>query len=232
MKYMGSKARIAKHILPIMLKEAEALEITKWVEPFVGGGNMIERIPSYFEKIGSDSNPHTIAAMLAVRDFYNDLPDSVDETVYKNLKGTPSAPIESWIRFVCSVGGKFENGYARDKTNRNYAAEGKRNAMKQSSKIQDVEFICCEYKYLTNISDCLIYCDPPYEGTTGYKTETFSHEEFWDWCRKMANNNKIFISEYKAPSDFICVWQGNVKTNFSVGRKESTHVATEKLFTI
>lgn len=37
MKYMGSKNRIAKHILPIMLAEAEKNNITTWVEPFVGG---------------------------------------------------------------------------------------------------------------------------------------------------------------------------------------------------
>ena len=37
MKYMGSKARIAKQILPIMLEEAEKYKVGCWVEPFVGG---------------------------------------------------------------------------------------------------------------------------------------------------------------------------------------------------
>lgn len=37
MKYMGSKNRIAKHILPIMLKEMQDKGYTTWVEPFVGG---------------------------------------------------------------------------------------------------------------------------------------------------------------------------------------------------
>jgi AGCS family alanine or glycine:cation symporter len=43
MKYMGSKNRIAKYLLPIMLEEAEKKGINKWVEPFVGGvvGTMI-----------------------------------------------------------------------------------------------------------------------------------------------------------------------------------------------
>ena len=36
MKYMGSKNRIAKFILPIMLNEANGKGITTWVEPFVG----------------------------------------------------------------------------------------------------------------------------------------------------------------------------------------------------
>ena len=51
MKYMGSKRRIAKHILPIMLKKAEEINITTWVEPFVGGANMIDKVPSDFKEV-------------------------------------------------------------------------------------------------------------------------------------------------------------------------------------
>jgi DNA adenine methylase len=42
MKYMGSKNRIAKYILPIMLAERKPDQW--WVEPFVGGGNMIDKV--------------------------------------------------------------------------------------------------------------------------------------------------------------------------------------------
>ena len=34
MKYMGSKNRIAKHLIPIMVAEADKQGITTWVEPF------------------------------------------------------------------------------------------------------------------------------------------------------------------------------------------------------
>ena len=60
MKYMGSKNRIAKHILPIMLAECEKQGITKWVEPFVGGANMIDKVEG--PRIGNDSNPYLIAS--------------------------------------------------------------------------------------------------------------------------------------------------------------------------
>ena len=60
MKYMGSKNRIAKHILPIMLAEAKRLGYTTWVEPFVGGANMIDKVPNSFKRIGIDYNLHTI----------------------------------------------------------------------------------------------------------------------------------------------------------------------------
>lgn len=42
MKYMGSKRRVAKYILPIMLAERKPDQW--WVEPFVGGGNMIDKV--------------------------------------------------------------------------------------------------------------------------------------------------------------------------------------------
>ena len=43
MKYMGSKARHAKELLPIILKDHTP---DMWyVEPFVGGANMIDKVP-------------------------------------------------------------------------------------------------------------------------------------------------------------------------------------------
>ena len=208
MKYMGSKNRIAKHILPIMLAEAEKHNITTWVEPFVGGGNMIDKVPDKFRRIGTDLNPHTIAAMLAIRDFPNSLPDTVTEEEYKSIKGTPPSPITSWIRFECSFGAKLDNGYASNSQGRNYAEKGKNLALKQSPKIQTVEFLCCSYLDLTDkITNSIIYCDPPYQNATGYKTGQFNHEEFFNWCRLMKKKgNIVFVSEYNAPEDFELVW--------------------------
>lgn len=232
MKYMGSKSRIAKHILPIMLDDAKKHGINTWIDPFVGGGNMIDKVPDRMRRIGIDYNPHTIAAMLAIRDMVDNLPDNVSEDEYRVLKGKPADPISSWIRFVCSFGGRFENGYAGDKTGRNYALEGKRNALKQSPKIRTVEFVCASYKAYKPVNS-LVYCDPPYQGTTGYKTESFDHEEFFYWCRETSKNgNLVYVSEYNAPDDFKCVWQGEVKTNFASRRESATHIAVEKLFKV
>lgn len=234
MKYMGSKNRIAKHILPIMLAEAEKHNITTWVEPFVGGGNMIDKVPATFRKIGADINPHTIAAMLGIRDFLEELPSELTKEEYNSVKGTGPHPITSWIRYECSFGSKLDNGYASNSQGRNYAEKGKNLAIKQSPKIQDVEFICCSYLDLTDkITNSIIYNDSPYFGTTGYKTGQFNHEEFFDWCRLMkSKDNVVFVSEYNAPDDFELVWQGEIKTNFSSTRKSATHNAVEKLFKV
>lgn len=230
MKYMGSKRRIAKHILPIMLKEAEKHGITTWVEPFVGGGNMIDKIPDAYKRIGFDINPHTICAMIDVRDRPLLLPDIVSEEEFKSYKDRPPEKITSWVRSACAYGGLFGNVLARG-SGRNYAQEAKNNAIKQSPLIQEVDFICDSYANLS-FNNCLIYCDPPYKDTSKYKTESFDYEKFYNWCREQSKCNIVFISEYNMPDDFKEVWSGNIKTNFSSSRKKATHNAVEKLFTI
>ena len=185
---MGSKNRIAKYILPIMLKEMQDKGHTTWVEPFVGGGNMINKVPSNYRRIGCDLNEHTIAAMLGIRDFVDQFPESVTEEMYKNIKGTSPHPINSWIRYACSFSGKFDNGYARDKTNRNYANEQRNSALKQSSSIKNVEFICCSYLDLTDsITSSLIYC---FDDITEVLTE-----QGWKYVKDVTTNDRCLSRE-------------------------------------
>ena len=132
----------------------------------------------------------------------------------------------------------MDEGYAREKMSdeSTFVGYGKRNAIKQSPKIQGVSFICCSYKDLSNITGALIYCDPPYAGAKWYRKNLvpkLDYEEFFDWCRKMKDKgNSVFVSEYNAPDDFELVWQGEIKTNFSSQRKGATHKAVEKLFKV
>ena len=82
MKYMGSKNRIAKYILPIMLAKRGSNQY--WVEPFVGGANMIDKVSG--KRIGSDSNFYTISALIAIRDYVDELPKNNKEfTFLSNL---------------------------------------------------------------------------------------------------------------------------------------------------
>lgn len=60
MKYMGSKARLSKDLAPIINKIISDNDITTYIEPFVGGANMIQNI-NCNRKIGLDSNIYLIA---------------------------------------------------------------------------------------------------------------------------------------------------------------------------
>lgn len=57
MKYMGSKNRIAKEILPIILRNRQPGQY--YVEPFCGGCNMIDKVSG--NRIAADANPYLIA---------------------------------------------------------------------------------------------------------------------------------------------------------------------------
>lgn len=54
---MGGKARFAKEILPIILKDRE--EGQWYVEPFAGGKNIIDKVEN--PRIANDINPYVIA---------------------------------------------------------------------------------------------------------------------------------------------------------------------------
>ena len=70
---------------------------------------------------------------------------------------------------------------------------------------------------------------PPYEGTTGYGKVKFNSEEFWDYVRQISKNHLVFISEQKAPDDFVEIWSKPFTRTLDVN-KENQFKITEKLF--
>lgn len=75
----------------------------------------------------------------------------------------------------------------------------------------------------------MIYCDPPYAGTTAYSSGGFDSAAFWQKCRDLSEENLVFISEYAAPPDFVEVWRKDV--NLEVRSNKAGERRIEKLFT-
>ena len=230
MKYQGSKNRFAKEILPIILKNRKPNQF--YVEPFVGAFNLIQWVDG--NRIANDSNEYLIELFKAIQQGYEP-PQLVSEELYNNIKNNQQLFDKSTVGFVgfaCSFGSKWFGGYARGKNSkgnqRNYALESYRNIMKQKPLIQDISIYNLDYRKLVIPRGSIIYCDPPYFNTTKYK-DSIDSVEFWDWCREMSKENTIFISEYSAPEDFICVWEKKVNENLSINNSGKR---IEKLFTI
>lgn len=231
MKYMGSKARIAKHILPIILKDRK--EGQWYVEPFVGGANMIDKVDG--DRIGADVNPYLIAILQhCEQQKSNELADKISEEEYNHIRDNKEAYslVEvAHCGFNATFGAKWFGGYARPRKVTGYDRDvicGKNNLVKQMPLLLGVEFKECSYLELEIPPQSIIYCDPPYANTTKYKDD-FDHDKFWQWCReKCAEGHQVFISEYNAPDDFVCVWQQEL--NVSVARNGKHKKAIEKLF--
>lgn len=105
--------------------------------------------------------------------------------------------------------------------------------LKQVENIKGVDLRAESYFDLVLPENCIIYCDPPYAGTTKYKDD-FDHESFWHWCRNKAKQgHTVFVSEYTAPDDFECVWSQEVKSSLSAnGNSGGSKVSVEKLFSL
>jgi len=74
-----------------------------------------------------------------------------------------------------------------------------------------------DYRDLELKAGDVLYCDPPYKGTTGYNGTGFDHEAFYTWAEaRAAEGFKVYISEYDMPADrFLCVWRKAVVSRMS-----------------
>lgn len=229
---MGSKNRHAKELLSIILKQRNEGQF--YVEPFVGGCNIIDKVDG--NRIGNDSHPYLIGMWKAIQKGWTP-PYFVTEEQYQNVRRNKHLFTREFVSFVgfgCSYSGKWFGGYARGKSNsgieRNYASESAKNIENQIPSLKNIQFFEGEYYDIEMPPNSIIYCDPPYEGTTSYK-DKFDHVNFWHWCRKMKEiGHIIFISEYNAPPDFICVWSKVV--NNTLVKETGSKQGTEKLFTL
>lgn len=248
MKYMGSKSRIAKFIVPIIQQYIDDNNTTQYIEPFVGGANVIDKIECK-SKIGTDLNKYLIALLNRVQ---NDLPlyNEITRETYNLCRSYYHCEIyepqfEDWeignIGFLASYNGRwFDGGYAKsgyEKTKngeryRDYYREAKNNLLNQAANplFKDCHFECMDYReYLNkNIEDALIYADPPYQNTKQYSNATkFDYLEFWECCREISKRNIVIISGLNAPPDFKCIWQHQVSRSI---KATDERTETEKLF--
>lgn len=237
MKYMGSKARFADRIYA-RINEITPRNGRTWVEPFAGGMNMTSHVPMVDgPRIATDSNRYLIAMFRMLRQTWIP-PVNVDRSLYNHVKDHPDdypAHLVGWIGFNCSYSGKWFGGLAgkvRTKlgTVRDYQKEAYSNVMQQIPQLAGVQMACCTYDRVIIPTDSIIYCDPPYAGTTQYK-DSFDHDKFWNWVRERSRDHDVYVSEYNAPDDFECVLTMGAKSSLSAnGIGGGSKNSSEKLF--
>lgn len=234
MKYMGSKNRLSKDLIPIIQKFIDDNNINRYWEPFVGGCNLIDKIKCE-NKYGSDIHPYLIALLQQAQTDTSVFPKTISEEEYKSVRAHPQN-YPDWyvglVGFCASYNGKWWCGYANGVktkvgTIRNYTDEAIRNLVKQSPNLKDIEFGCFSFETNTHLSNYVIYCDIPYRDSTKYATDNFPYERFYDWARRMSRRNIVLVSEYWMPDDFECIWSKTLKCTLD---KNSRTDKVEKLF--
>ena len=239
MQYMGSKNRYSKYIVPIIQNYIN--ENTKgYIEPFVGGANIIDKIDCKL-KIGCDINEYLIALLKHIQDDTSDIPDFIYKEDYEEVKNNQNNyPIwyQGLIGF-CSFGNKMWGGYARNSSQDTTGERTKsyfKGIKSQAPKLKNVMFINKDFQSIPTekLNNYVIYCDPPYKGTTKYKTDPFPYDGYYDWCREMSKDNIVLCSEYQMPEDFECIWEKETTTQINSKREANNdkNIRIEKLFRI
>lgn len=247
MQYMGSKARFAKYIVPILQKCIDDNNVENYYEFFVGGANIIDKIQCR-NRIGTDKNKYLIELLKYVRD--NDLDNLPNEILFeeydivrkafRNNSNLYADWYKGFIGFCGSYGSRFfDGGYARNSSEDNTGERTKsaiQNLKTQAPNLKGIDFDCKNYKDI-NVDDfknAVIYLDPPYKGTTRYDTEYFNYDYFYDFCIKLKENgNFVFISEYNMPPDkFSLLWEKETKTTIDKNAKDRNITRIERLYTI
>lgn len=240
MVYMGSKNKYSSYIVPILQKDIDDNNIKLYIEPFVGGANMIDKIQCE-KRIGYDRSDTLIALLSQARDDWDKVLKDGNRELWDKGKGYVKdgvmpedmslADIGAMEFFASFSNGGFPRGYAKNSDTRNYFKEAYRNMEAQAPNLKDIEFYCQDYLDLDeNISGALIYNDPPYANTKfyGYANQPkMNYNDFWDWVRKISKNNIVYTSEQTAPEDFEIVWEQDVVRTTN---KENNFKAVEKLF--
>ena len=172
MRYVGSKNKLSKDLIPII--QSYITSDTKgYIEPFVGGGNMIDKIQCS-NKIGCDIHEELIELLKYAQEFSSLIPERILKEQYIEVKNNKDK-YEKWyvglVGFCASFGAKYFGGYARDSRDDNsgkWSAGAIRNLKKQSPNLHNIKFINSSFMDLPidNLKNYVIYCDIPYKGTT------------------------------------------------------------------
>lgn len=234
---MGGKKLLRKKILPIILKDRT--EGQCYVEPFIGGASVFMCVGN--PRIGSDVHPPLIRLHNAIQAGWvppNDF-EFISKETYLDIKNNPenyTPELVAYVGFATSNIGVYYSGYSYDvpsKCHKNgiYSISNLtyNSLAKHKIDLKGAKILLSDYRDLDIPNNCIIYCDPPYAGTTGYNKNLFDNDKFWQWVRdKVQEGHKVFVSEYVAPDDFICVFEKPMRRKALYGKEVSIRV--EKLF--
>lgn len=231
--YVGGKSRVAASltasILPMTTRR------TVYIEPFVGGGSMFQRLAPTFEvSIAADAQIDLVLSWQAIAAGWTP-PEAVSESEYEVLRHAEPSALRGWVGFQCSYMRKWWGGYGRVPVDRgSLAGESFRSVENQRAAFEGATAIVhADYRKFRDLMGPAVvaYCDPPYLDTTNYAKQVgaFDHDAFWDEMRQWSDMGAlVFVSEYIAPLDWWPVWSQERRMNMT--KAGSKPLVTEYLF--
>ena len=128
-----------------------------YIEPFVGGANVIDKIECV-NKIGCDSHPYLISLLNYAKEYHENIPSLIAEEEYNDVKNNKDM-YEDWyvglVGFCATFGAKWFGGYARSKNDKFHGEKSHmaiKNLKKQCVNFGDITFECKDFRDIKNIN--------------------------------------------------------------------------------
>jgi DNA adenine methylase len=223
MHYLGSKARHAAEIIAITCANRRPDQV--YVEPFVGGGNMINKVPQGAGRIANDKNYGMVALLDQLGNHGWVPPETMTQAQWKKIMkqnceslDQPGRALFAFAATGPTFGSMWCGQWAKDYP----GMEGTRYrqardaALKDAPGLAGIQFHDGEFHQLEPHipHGSLVYCDPPYNNTTEYSgavrrieledtksSNLWKASKFWKWCDHLIDDLgcSVFVSEYSGP---------------------------------
>lgn len=229
MHYLGSKARHARDIITITTANRRADQI--YVEPFVGGGNVINKVPQGAGRIANDKNVGMVALLDCLGNKGWVPPEKMTKSEWSKIMKLKLDDLD-WegkaLFAFAATGPTFGSMWAGQWAKDYPGQEGTRYrqardaALKDAPGLAGIKFSSGSYADLEFPDGSLVYCDPPYIGTTDYagsKTKikvgdslsqnVWKAGPFWRWADDLVIKRgcTVFVSEYRGPEASVFPFQ-------------------------
>ncbi len=209
MQYLGGKADVGKRIAQECAKRLTPGSL--FVDMFCGSLNVVRHAPTHValaacglvkgERLAVDACGPLITMWRAAVGGWVP-PREVSKATYDRIRSTqdPHDPMTAFVLFGCSFGGKWCGGYAKDRPEQRYAECASNGVVKKARDCAEVSFEHATFQSKHPgcwPSGTVLYCDPPYQSTTGYKAiEPFDSGAFWWWAEQHAARGcHVYVSE-------------------------------------
>jgi DNA adenine methylase len=211
---MGSKARHAVELIAITCANRRPGQ--HYIEPMVGGGNVICKVPrADGPRIANDINSRMVTYLDALGNHGYEPPASMTKIEWSKLMKDPNSYPPELVAFAATCltfGSVWMGEYVKEEGR---CLQGRNGALRDAPGLTGITFYSMPYDQINPHipPESIIYCDPPYANTTiyeGAKTKiaigeslaknTWKPLTFWKWADALVDEgHRVYVSEYKGP---------------------------------
>ena len=239
MRYHGGKTRYGRNIAQIIsdIVKVSKVTIEGYIEPFCGMCGVFVHVVKNTDLktyIASDINASVVCMWENLREGWRPDIQNFNEDRFNQIKADGHSNAEKgFFGHAMTFGGLYFQSYRPEL--RKLLPYSSADVVKRIEVMKNVNFLHNDYReiFKMDLSNYIIYCDPPYERRSRYYDEknkimSFDSDELWKQCVSISERNIVVLSEQ---GEFfrtrLCQYKGNKKVLKLPGR-ENTFGATTK----